>query len=210
MPNQPDPKAVAAAAAARLYRSYEKHCTSRDEDALFELLNAMHSLADKLNPLGRPNLNASQNYLALRALRNLFHHEAELLHETRSILARNVPLIHTDLGVLCLIPKTAIDRVLERARDDSERTAINTVLHWYGPAVNIEPAIFNAMVDVHELLVEKSVVVKGDSFHRFDDQYQFETARGHEHRVTGALSALAGDIDALFESLLKSPARPED
>jgi hypothetical protein len=207
MANQPDPETVVVAAAERLYRSYENHCANRDEDVLFELLNAMHSLADKLNKLGRPNLNSSQNFLALRALRNLFHHEAELLHDTRSILALDVPQILTDLGLLCLVPKTSVDRALERVRDDVERTAIKAVLHWYGPAVNIEPAIFNAMVDVYELLRDKGVTPDGASFARFDSQYRFETAEGHDHRVTGALSARAGDIEALFRSLLASPTR---
>lgn len=207
MANQLDLETVVRAAASRLYRSYENHCAKRGEDLLFELLNAMHSLADKLNKLGRPNLNSSQNYLALRALRNLFHHEAELLHDTRSILASDVPHIHTDLALLCLVPEASVDRTLERARDDGERSAIHAVLHWYGPAVNIEPAIFNAMVDVYELLRDKGVMPDDDSFARFDNQYRFETAHGHAHRVTGALSARAGDINALFRSLLASPVR---
>lgn len=195
-----------AAAADRLFRSYERHCTVGDQDALFDFLNALHSLGDKVNALGRPNLNPSENFIALRGLRNLYHHEAELLHATRSILTSNVPDISTDLGLLCLVPKTSIDRALKRAKDVTEATAMQSVFHWYGPAVNIEPATFNAMVDVYELLLEKGIEPGGASFDRFNEQYQFEHAAGHSHRVTGTLHVLAGDVVALFGSLLASPA----
>ena len=56
------------AAAERLFRSYERHCTIGDQDALFDFLNALHSLGDKVNALGRPNLTSSENFVALRAL----------------------------------------------------------------------------------------------------------------------------------------------
>ncbi|NNM77972.1 hypothetical protein HJG53_13775 [Sphingomonas sp. ID1715] len=208
MAGEPDPKSVVAAAAARFFRSYESHCENRGEDGLFALLNAMHSLADKLSRLGRPNLNASQNYLALRALRNLFHHESELLHDTRSLAAGDVPQIHTDLAILCLVPKASVDRALQRARDD-ERSAIGSALHWYGLAVNIEPAIFNVMVDAYELLQDKGIEPDDGSFARFDSQYHWETAHGQAHRVTGALLIHVGDIDTVLQSLLAAPIRTE-
>ncbi|WP_198162916.1 hypothetical protein [Sphingobium sp. TCM1] len=59
-----------------------------DTDALFDFLNALHSFSDKVGALGRPNLNPSHNFQALRALRNLYHHEAELLHASRTISSK--------------------------------------------------------------------------------------------------------------------------
>jgi hypothetical protein len=191
-------------AAARIFRTYERHCVSGDEDAFFDLLSALHSFADKIK-LTRPNLNSSQNFLALRGLRNLFHHEAELLHAMRWAQAVDVPQISTDLSLLCLVPRTSIDRALERAREETEREAIKSAFHWYGSAVNVEPAIFNAMVDAYELIKGKGIDVPGDSFTRFDNQYRWETTSGHSHRVTGKLYTHAGSIDALLNSLLTAP-----
>lgn len=99
-----DTEYAAATAAARLFRSYVRHCALADDDALFDFLNALHSFGDKFGALGRPNLNPSQNFQALRALRNLYHHEAELLHSSRTIRVENVPAIASDLVTLCLIP----------------------------------------------------------------------------------------------------------
>jgi hypothetical protein len=40
---------IKTAAAERYFRAYHRHCTRPDEDSLFDLLNALHSLNDKLS-----------------------------------------------------------------------------------------------------------------------------------------------------------------
>jgi len=61
------------AAADRLFRCYAKHCLDPDADTLFAYLNALHSFNDKLNKLTKKSLFASTEFVALKALRNLFH-----------------------------------------------------------------------------------------------------------------------------------------
>jgi len=198
---------AATAAAARLFRSYERHCVVADEDALFDFLNALHSLGDKISALGRPNLNPSANFQALRALRNLYHHEGELLHAARTISAENVPSITSDLATLCLIPDASVERLLARAKDENEREAIRAKVHRYGSAANVEPAIFNVMVDAYELLGTKGITPDEATFTRFRDQYDFETQHGYDHRVTGTLSTHAGSISSILATLLQAPKR---
>lgn len=204
-----DTQHAATMAAARLFRSYERHCTTADEDALFDFLNALHSLADKIDALGRPNLNPSNNFQALRALRNLYHHEAELLQAARSISAANVPAISSDLATLCLIPDASVERMLARSKNENEREAIRAKIHRYGSAANVEPAIFNVMVDAYELLGAKGITPEDATFARFRGQYDFETQHGYDHRVTGTLSAHAGSISEILATLLQAPKRAD-
>jgi len=204
-----DTEYAATAAAARLFRSYERHCTVADEDALFDFLNALHSLGDKISALGRPNLNPSPNFQALRALRNLYHHEAELLQAARTINAANLPTISSDLAILCLIPDASVERIIARAKDENEREAIRAKIQRYGSAANIEPAIFNVMVDAYELLGDKGTTPEDAAFARFRGQYDFETLHGYDHRVTGTLSAHAGSISEILATLLQAPKRAD-
>lgn len=81
------------AAADRFFRTYARHCLEPDEDTLFAFLDALHSFNDKLRKAGKGDLFGSADFMALKALRNLFHHEMELLHEVKIIPVENVPLI---------------------------------------------------------------------------------------------------------------------
>ena len=67
----------AAAAADRFFRLYAKHCREPDDDSLLSLLESLHGLNDKLKLAEGVDLFASGAFTALRAMRNLFHHEAE-------------------------------------------------------------------------------------------------------------------------------------
>src|SRR5436305_14923307 len=73
------------AAADRFFRAYHAHCTMPDEDTLFNLLNALHSFNDKLRKATRHDLFGSINFQALKALRNLLHHESELMNRVKVV-----------------------------------------------------------------------------------------------------------------------------
>jgi len=92
-------------------------------------------------------------------------------------------------------------------KDQNEREAIRATVHRYGSAANIEPAIFNVMVDAYELLSAKGITPKEAAFARFRDQYDFEVLHGYDHRVTGTLSAHAGSISYILATLLQAPGR---
>jgi len=197
-------------AAARLFRAYMRHVAEADEDALFNFLNALHSFGDKVSKLGRPNLNPSVNFVALRELRNLYHHEGELLHEVRMVHVPEITAISTDLQLLCLAPRSSAGRALARCRSDADRNALHSALRWYGHVINIEPAIFNVMVDVYELLRDKKIEMDDDSYLRFAASYDYETANGYPHHVNGRIQVHSGNVQTVLEALMQpiSGAKP--
>lgn len=85
------------AAIDRFFRSYFNHCVAPDEETLLNLLNALHGLQDKLQKDAGRHLFASGNFIALKALRNLFHHQTELIHDIRIIPVEDLPPMMTDL-----------------------------------------------------------------------------------------------------------------
>lgn len=107
-------KTTVAAAADRFFRGYHRHCMRPDEDSLFDLLNALHSLNDKLFKFGQGNLFDSAPFVALRALRNLFHHQAELLHDIRLVHVADTPNLSGDLAIVCLLHGDLIQIAADR------------------------------------------------------------------------------------------------
>lgn len=141
------------AATDRFFRAYKKHCIAPDEDTLFNLLNALHSFHDKFREVTKSDLFALPNFLALKALRNLFHHEDELLQKIRVVSATGLP-ITTDLAFVCLIERTLVERAAEQERKyrDKILSAVLSAFKWYGSIVNIQPCVFNCAVDVFEAI----------------------------------------------------------
>jgi hypothetical protein len=193
------------AAADRFFRCYAKHCLDPDADALFAYLNALHSFNDKLNKLKKRNLFASTEFVALKALRNLFHHEAELLHEVRFILTGDLPPVSAELATACLIDRQLVERALEREKKDREQIA--SAFRWYGPIADIQPCVFNGAVDLYETVRSARLSPESDAFAMFDRSYRFETENGHAHRVTGAISCLAADVDEVLRQAFLTPRR---
>jgi hypothetical protein len=63
-------------AAERYFRLYHCHCVEPDQDTLFSLLNAAHSLNDRLSKELKVDFYSCNEFVPLQALRNLFHHQA--------------------------------------------------------------------------------------------------------------------------------------
>jgi hypothetical protein len=132
---------TAAAAADRFYRAYYRHSTVPDQDTLFDLLNALHSLNDKLGKSVGTNLHGSASFAVLRKLRNLFHHEAELLHEVRLIHAADVPTVLSDLAIVCLVPRTLIVQSLKDERKQEVSDLVMATVRWYGAVADVQPCV---------------------------------------------------------------------
>jgi hypothetical protein len=142
------------ASADRFFRAYHAHCTTPGEDTLFNLLNALHSFHDKFQKSMGRNLYGSVNFQALKALRNLFHHQGELADWVKVVRIDNLTLM-SDLMVLCLIDRqtalSAIDWDLQKTKSQPRvREDILGALKWYGEVVNINPCVFNCAVEVFE------------------------------------------------------------
>jgi hypothetical protein len=196
----------ATAASERFFRLYVSHCTQPNEDTLFSLLEACHSLSDRLRNDVEIDFHDIPEYVALKALRNFFHHQNEMIHRVNLIPTGNYPIV-TDLMSMCLVPRdiidAAIDGVTARHRDGA-RSACEAVFHWYGQIVNINPAIFNCTVKIFEALADRSVPVAGDAWTAFNSSYQFEEENGHAHYIDGRISTAAGSVDAVLSDIIHS------
>jgi hypothetical protein len=193
------------AAIDRFFRSYFNHCVVPNEDTLLILLNALHSLNDRLQNEVRQNFFGSSNFIALKALRNLFHHHTELIHEIKIIPVQDLPPMTTDLLIVCLVPRALIERAgseSDRRYREHVRSAFDA-FKWYGSIVNIQPCVFNVAVDVFELVDTLDVHPSSEAYSLFADSYLLEEQNGHNHRVTGDIWCVAGSVTEILSTVFR-------
>jgi hypothetical protein len=166
------------ASADRYFRAYARHCLHPDEDTLFAMLNALHSFNDKLDRSKTGNLYGSAEFLALKSLRNLFHHETELLHEVRIIPAQDMPPISVELLTVCLVDRSLVERALKREKG-AQKERIVGALRWYGSVADIQPCVFNGAVDVYEMCRMCGLRPSSEAYLQLDDSYQREERARH-------------------------------
>lgn len=83
-----------------------------------------------------------------------------------------------------------------------EREAVWNEIRRYGATVDIEPNIYNVMVDAFELATQRNAGAEEEAFADFKAQYDFETENGHGHRVSGTIHARAANVEFVLASLL--------
>lgn len=193
------------AATDRLFRDYGRHCQAPNEDTLFHFLNSLHSFSDKLKRHRKGGLHDSRNFVGLKALRNLFHHEAELLSKISVVTDFLRPIV-VELMRVCLVDRSLIERAAagEAAQAKKQKRTpgdVTGAFNWYGQVVDIEPAIFNVAVDAYEAIKEIGVAPWSDAFQMFEESYEREDENGQDHRVTGAISCHAGNVAELLRKM---------
>lgn len=196
--------ANASAAAERLMRAYHSHCTAPDLDTLFRLLEAIHSANDRIQKAAGIDFIDVNEFLALKCLRNFFHHHDELRHTVRVVPVLGLPVI-TDLMFMCLVPRNLIEDAVDQAPPrfrDQTRAACEGAFHWYGKVVNINPCLFNFVVRAYERLEGAKVRISGVEADDFRRSYQFEADSGHSHFVDGQITTTVGDIDSLLLAIM--------
>lgn len=189
-------------------RSHAQHCIAPDHDTLFNVLNALHSLNDKFGKSKMRNLFGSRNFTALKALHNLFHHQTELLHEVKIIPAQDLPPLTTDLLMICLVERDLIE-MAEKETQEKHRAQVREAFDgfkWYGAIANIQPALFNVVVDAFELVEELDMAPSSDAFLAFEESYRFEELNGHSHGVTGDIACTAGNVDEVLRKAFQKSA----
>lgn len=194
---------AAKAAAERFFRAYNAHCLHPDIDSLFYLLNAAHSLNDKMRKEFSSDFFDIDEFIALKALRNLFHHQVELASEVRIVAAQDI-YISTDLMFLCLVPRSLVERSidgLDKRRRAEEESRIRNVLKWYLGVVNINPCIFNFAVHVFERVKSLGFALDSDEYLGLKKSYDHESSHGLSHFVSGDISCLAGDVNAVLATV---------
>ncbi|MGZ8340266.1 MAG: hypothetical protein ACXWU9_11855 [Telluria sp.] len=187
----------------RVFRTYVQYCTAFNEDSIFQLLTALHSLDDRLNPAHGRVMFKIPEYIALKALRNHFHHGAEVRNTVRfkSLAGTGVS---SDLGQVCLISFAdaiaAIDGTEKKYRIQAADAIAATFKDW-GTVVDINPCVFNCVVKVFETTQALKIPGASEEYAKFKNQYDWESHHGHAHYVTGAVSLHAADVSRYAEMM---------
>jgi hypothetical protein len=180
----------------RLFRSYMAYCTNWTEDSLFHLLASLHSLDDKLNAEHGRLMFDIPEYIALKALRNYFHHEDEIRSALR-VKSLKGAFVLSDLAYACIVSQSDCDAALEgvpaKFRTETERSFKETFKYW-GMVIDINPCIFNCMVKIYGSLSERSLSGDSEEFQCFESQLEFEAENGHSHFVNGIVSTNLADV----------------
>ncbi|MBR0554422.1 hypothetical protein J5J10_01925 [Ciceribacter sp. L1K23] len=195
-----------SAASARLFRAYFSHCTAPDLDTLFQLLGSIHSLNDRVTKGLHFNFLNVPEFLALKCLRNFFHHHDELKHTVRLIPITNLPIV-SDLVYMCLTRRELVEEAIKQTAPRHEvqtRAACQQTFHWYGTAVNINPCLFNFVVRAYERLAAAGIQITGGEAEEFRRSYEFESEMGHSHYVDGRLSTPVGNVNDLLSEIMDS------
>jgi hypothetical protein len=184
----------------RMFRSYYAYCESWTVDSLFNLLTSLHSLDDKLNHrFGRVMFDIPE-YIALKAIRNHFHHMGEVQNVLRIKNLDDVA-VPTDLIHACLVSedscREALKGVASKYRVKTEEAFCEVFKVW-GRVIDINPCVFNCVVKVFILLSDRDL--KGDSkeYYEFVESFDFEIENGYSHFVTGGFSVHPANVDKLI------------
>lgn len=197
-------KSSTLAATDRLFREYIEYLQNKSKDTLFRLLNALHSLADRLKTDHGQLFISIPEYLALKALRNHEHHGAEIKYVVRE-KSLGIGPFQTDVLFVCLI--SAADRNAAIEGDskkkssfrDSDRSAFENSTINYADVVDINPCIFNCIVRIFEVLRNKGLGSTSEEFLLIQDSYEFEERNGHSHFVTGRIACHPCQVNGVID-----------
>lgn len=190
-------------AVARLCRAYVAFLESPTEDSLFNWSNALHSMHDRVPEGMRDDLFKLNEFVAMKALRNHFHHGGEVPHVVKP-LPIGEPL-ESELRILCLIDRAAAEAAIEGIEmryQAREQPMARQAMKWYATCVNLYPAIFNLMVHVVLLAQKHDVTPDDEAFKRLEERVEFDKASGYSVTVTGELLCHAGSVDTVLAGLL--------
>jgi hypothetical protein len=181
----------------RLFRAYITYCEKPTEDSLFLLLNALHSLDDKLKDKHGRVLFDIEEYIALKALRNYLHHQGEVENILRMKPIGDLPAT-ADLEMVCLVSTADCVAALaatDKKYKDATEAAMTSVFKFWNSVADINPCVFNCIVRVYEKLLLLGHPGRSVEYHRFKEQYEWESRNRQSHYATGAVGLLPGHID---------------
>lgn len=81
---------------------------------------------------------------------------------------------------------------------DQTRAACECKFHWYGPAVNINPCIYNFMVHAYEMLEREGIPIPEGAIAGFEEAYVAENKLGHAHYIDGRITTRATDLEKIL------------
>lgn len=142
-------------------------------------------------------------YIALKALRNYFHHQSEVQNVLR-IKHLDGLAAPTDLLYACLVSedscREALQGVASKYRDKTEEAFCEVFKVW-GRVIDINPCIFNCVAKVFILLADRGLKGTSKEYNEFVGSFVFETENGYSHFVTGGFSVHPANINQLISSM---------
>lgn len=194
----------------RFFKYYFVYCRSPDPDSVREVLASIYSVNDKVRKAGYPNFFDSDEFLAIKAIRNYAIHQAEIYNQAKALpIVSDVP-IEANLSILCLIPMDIIDAICDSLTAKNEQAIKNTCI-FYKRYVDIYPCIFNFGVQLFLYSEINSLEIHSKEYQEFKNSIEFEREHNYLHHVLGGFSLpQGGDIDDFIDSNLQSIEKRSD
>lgn len=188
----------------RFFKYYSAYCQSPDPDAVREVLASTYSINDKLRKARYPDFFDSNEFLAIKAIRNHAIHQAEIHNKARALpLTSQVP-IEAELNILCLIPKDVIESICENTNHEGN-SAIEKSCIYYKRYVDIYPCIFNFGVQLYLYTEKNRLTISSSEYLEFKKSIDYERINNYPHHVNGGFKLpFGGDIDEFIDSNLHS------
>lgn len=188
----------------RFFKYYSAYCQSPDPDAVREVLASIYSINDKVRKAGYPDFFDSDEFLAIKAIRNYAIHQAEIYNKARALPLLSEAPVEADLSILCLIPKNVIDTIIESA-NPAGGVAIKKACLYYKDYVDIYPCIFNFGVQLFLYTENNSLGVNTSEYLEFSNSIEFERKHSYPHHVKGGFRLPhGGDVNEFIENSLHS------
>lgn len=186
----------------RFFKNYIKFCKSPEPDAVREVLASIYSLNDKLQKAKYPNFFDDENFVALKAIRNYAIHQAELYNNSKALPLISTSPIKADLNILCLLPKTTIEKICNNSNEKSV-SAIKKVCIFYKEYVDIYPSIFNFGVKLFLYTEKYNFDIKSKEYSDVKNSIEYERKNGLPHFVIGGIKLLdETSVDSFIEKNL--------
>lgn len=197
-------KADCLAEIKRFFKYYATYCKSPDPDSVREVLASIYSVNDKVRKAGYPIFFNSDEFLAIKAIRNYAIHQAEIYNQVKALpIVSDVP-IEASLNILCLIPIGVIDSICENTNSEG-KTALKNTCIYYKRYVDIYPCIFNFGVQLFFYSENNSFEVNSKEYSEFKNSIEYERANNYSHHVVGGFKLPhGGDVNEFIEHSLHS------
>ncbi|CAC9595159.1 hypothetical protein [uncultured Gammaproteobacteria bacterium] len=191
----------------RFYRLYSKYLESYDSDSLFNLLNSLHSLGDKLKTDNDIDLLKLDEFVTLKTIRNHLHHQTKMRNIFTTIPVDKISGIHTDMVFMCLLYTSDINDSIEEVSNkyrSETKDIINNTVHFYGDVVNISHVIFNMAARLMVLLDKNNIVGISKGYLENYKCMMFDINNGHSITVSGKIYSNIGNVGTIDEILLNT------
>lgn len=169
---------------SRFYKKYYVFCKSPDPDHVRDVLQSAYSLNDKLRKANFPNFFDSEEFIAIKAIRNFITHQGEILNESKSHpLVTSFP-IQSDVSIKCLIPTKKMIEILNSSNKKAQE-ALKKEIIMYRDFADIYPCLFNFGVKLFLVIEKLDFEINSKDYLTMKKAINFERINGYSHLIEG-------------------------